>query len=169
MCIVNVQQSCASTTKLATCPSQKCWPAPLRRSHVSSGGAASQRAEPGSAGGARLRFGLLPGIWAPATWPEWLCRICSAERPHHPSKAHLNWPVGTAREVKQIWHRQPLQPLKPGRPPDLFAVWLRPDETDAAPPAETRLRRSGANQNFWVSWLGQGARRKTRYGEANPL
>ena len=75
MCIVNVQQSCASTTKLATAH-QKCWPAPLRRSsYVSSGGAASQRAEPGSAGGARLRFGLLPGIWAPATWPEWLCRI----------------------------------------------------------------------------------------------
>jgi hypothetical protein len=160
MCIVNVQQSCASTTKLATCPSQKCWPAPLRRSHVSSGGAASQRAEPGSAGGARLRFGLLPGIWAPATWPEWLCRICSAERPHHPSKAHLNWPVGTAREVKQIWHRQPLQPLKPGRPPDLFAVWLRPDETDAAPPAETRLRRSGPPKRSRPKFLGElaGAR-----------
>ena len=29
--------------------------------------------------GARLRFGLLAGTWAPATWPDWLCRICTPQ------------------------------------------------------------------------------------------
>jgi hypothetical protein len=33
---------------------------------------------------ARLLFGLLAGTWAPATWPDWLCRICSPQPPYPP-------------------------------------------------------------------------------------
>ena len=60
--------------------------------------------EPGStpgSRGARLRFGLLAGSWARATWPDWLCRICSPQPPYPPSKAHFPPPVGVVREVNK--------------------------------------------------------------------
>merc|ERR1712086_558388 len=55
---------------------------------------------PGSRG-ARLPFGLPAGTWAPATWPDWLCRICSPEPPYQPSKAHFRPPVGAVRGVNK--------------------------------------------------------------------
>ena len=60
--------------------------------------------EPGStpgSRGARLPFGLPTGTWAPATWPDWLCRICSPEPPYQPSKAHFRPPVGAVRGVNK--------------------------------------------------------------------
>ena len=60
--------------------------------------------EPGStpgSRGARLPFGLPAGTWAPATWPDWLCRICSPEPPYQPSKAHFRPPVGAVRGVNK--------------------------------------------------------------------
>ena len=72
----------------------------------SSGGGAGLHPgeEPGStpgSRGARLRFGLLAGSWARATWPDWLCRICSPQPPYPPSKAHFPPPVGVVREVNK--------------------------------------------------------------------
>ena len=59
------------------------------------------RAPQGGSRGARLRFGLLAGSWARATWPDWLCRICSPQPPYPPSKAHFPPPVGVVREVNK--------------------------------------------------------------------
>ena len=113
------------------------------------------QAEPGSAGGARLCFGLLPVIWAPATWPD--SDLFTA-----PQKHTFNWPVGMVREVNKSGTAVTTLGTRLRTGSARFTVGLRPDVRCD----ETRLRQMsrgsaaaepGGISSHWVSCLGGSA------------
>ena len=90
------------------------------------GAAAPPRGAVRGPGEPRLPFGLPAGTWAPATWPDWLCRIClftpatlaSSLQKH----THFRPPVAGVREVNKSGTaatalKTRLPPIYSGAPP----------------------------------------------------
>ena len=111
---------------------------------------AGSPAPPRGAGEPGSPSGSPGGTWAPATWPDWLCRICSPQPPYEPSKAHFRPPVAGVREVN-----------KSGTADTALKTRLPPIYS-GAPPLRSPARR-GAGQNFWVSRADR-PRRDRRFG-----